>query len=125
MTEKRENVISVTRSCRSHIETTCRGIRCSSVLRSSVSKFSEEKINQIVVTLCSVSAFRDETLIFEQFEKPQRRNQSCVPFVKLLFCTSKIRNRDDCFLWNILFDKNNSNNFIDIDNTAFTELTRY
>ena len=32
--------------------------------RSSACKFSEEKINQIVVTLRSVSVFRDETLIF-------------------------------------------------------------
>ena len=32
--------------------------------RSSACKFSEEKIDQIVVTLCNVSIFRDETLIF-------------------------------------------------------------
>ena len=106
--EKREkNVIAVSRSCRFHItsKTTCRGIRCSSVLRSSAFKFFAEKINQIVVTLCSVSVLRDETLIFASFEKPQRRNQSCVLFVQLLFCISKIPNRDDCFLWNILFNK--------------------
>ena len=45
----------------------------------------------------------------------------------MLFCTSKIQNRDDCFLWNIdtLFDKTIiASNFIDIDDTASTELTR-
>ena len=64
ITEKRENVIAVTRSCRFHIKTTCRGIRYLSVLRSSSCKFSDEKINQIVVTLWGGSVFRDETLIF-------------------------------------------------------------
>ena len=33
-------------------KTTYRGIRCSSVVKSSACKFSEEKTNQIVVTLC-------------------------------------------------------------------------
>ena len=39
-----------------------RGIRCSSVLKSSACKFSEEKTNQIVVTLCKCICL--ETLIF-------------------------------------------------------------
>ena len=45
----------------------------------------------------------------------------------MLFCASKIPNRDDCFLWNIdiLFDKTiGASNLIDIDDTASTELTR-
>ena len=62
--EKRENVIAFTRSCRFHIKTTCLVIRCSSVLRSNACKFSEEKINQIVVALCSVKVFRDKTVSF-------------------------------------------------------------
>ena len=44
----------------------------------------------------------------------------------MLFCASKIQNRD-CFLWSIdiLFDKTIvASNFIDIDDTASTELTR-
>ena len=47
--------------------------------------------------------------------------------IGMLFCASKIQNRDDCFLWNIdiLFDKTIvASNFIDIDDTASTELTR-
>ena len=46
----------------------------------------------------------------------------------MLFCASKIQNRSDCFLWNIdnIFDKTIvASNFIDIDDTASTELTRY
>ena len=45
----------------------------------------------------------------------------------MLFCASKIQNRDGCFLWNIdiIFDKTTvASNFIDIDDTASTELTR-
>ena len=45
----------------------------------------------------------------------------------MLFCASKIQNRDGCFLWNIdiIFDKTIvASNFIDIDDTASTELTR-
>ena len=38
------------------------GIRCSSVLKSSACKFSEEKMNQIVVSLCKCICL--ETLIF-------------------------------------------------------------
>ena len=50
------------------------GIRCSSVLKSSACKFSEEKMNQIVVTLCKCICL--ETLIFAyKFEKPQRCNK--------------------------------------------------
>ena len=52
--EKREkNVIAVTRSCRFHITsepTAWLGIRCSSVLKSSACKFSDENIILIVVT---------------------------------------------------------------------------
>ena len=54
-TKKNEkNVIAVTLSCRFHIisKTAWRGIRCSSVLKSSPCKFSDEKMNEIVVTLC-------------------------------------------------------------------------
>ena len=43
-------------------KTAWRGIRCSSVLKSSACKFSEEKTNQIVVTLCKCICL--ETLIF-------------------------------------------------------------
>ena len=43
-------------------KTAWRGIRCSSVLKSSACKFSEEKANQIVVTLCKCICL--ETLIF-------------------------------------------------------------
>ena len=45
----------------------------------------------------------------------------------MLFCASKIQNRDGCFLWNIdiIFHKTIvASNFIDIDDTASTELTR-
>ena len=63
------------------------GIRCSSVLSSSACKFSDEKINQIVVTLCSVSVFRDETLIFAYFWKTAKaqsvvRSICCFAFLK-------------------------------------------
>ena len=53
--KKREkNAIAVSRSCRFHItsNTACRGIRFSSVLKSSACKFSIKKMNQTVVTLC-------------------------------------------------------------------------
>ena len=43
-------------------KTAWRGIRCSSVLKSSACKFSEEKTNQIVVTLSKCICL--ETLIF-------------------------------------------------------------
>ena len=43
-------------------KTAWRGIRCSSVLKSSAFKFSEEKTNQIVVTLYKCICL--ETLIF-------------------------------------------------------------
>ena len=47
----------------------------------------------------------------------------------MLFCAPKNQNCDDCFLWNIdiLFDIKKAiaaSNFIDIDDTASTELTR-
>ena len=44
-------------------KTACRGIRCSSVLKTSACKFSEERLDeQIVVTLCKCIYL--ETLIF-------------------------------------------------------------
>ena len=53
--KKREkHIITVTRSCRFEITSkkAWHGIRCSSVLKPSARKLSEEKMNQIVVTLC-------------------------------------------------------------------------
>ena len=41
--------IAVTRSCRFHMHG--RAIRCSSVLKSSACKFSDEKMNQIIYSL--------------------------------------------------------------------------
>ena len=43
-------------------KTAWRGIRCSSVLKFSASKFSEEKMNEIVVTLCKCICL--ETMTF-------------------------------------------------------------
>ena len=47
-------------------KTAWRGIRCSSVLKSSACKISEEKANQIVVTLCKcMSRNSDFCIIIE------------------------------------------------------------
>ena len=74
-------------------KTAWRGIRCSSVLKSNACKFSEEKTNQIVVTLCKCICL--ETLIFANLKNDKDvitfRVQSCVPF-GMLFCASKIQN---------------------------------
>ena len=64
--KKREkNVIAITRSCRFHITSkpiAWRGIRCSSVLKSSACKFSDEII-QIVVTPYKKNLAADSSII--------------------------------------------------------------
>ena len=87
-------------------KTVWRVIRCSSVLKFSACKFSEEKMNEIVATLCKSICL--ETLILHNLKnryKPFATHRLFTHAFHLLFFIFEIQNYDDCFLWNILFDK--------------------
>ena len=106
------------------------GIHCSSVLKSSACKFSELKRRRTRLLLLCVNVCL-ETLIFA-FEKPQRRNKTFEfsHAFHLACCFALLKSKTVTIVFSGIsisyyFDKTTvASNFIDIDDTASTELTR-